>query len=206
MKFVWNARLPRSIQESFTCCKSTTWGRRLYFPSEGRRAEDFFALKNPTASAGFESANLGTKGQHATSRPPKPHFFFLRLLRLSAVSFNQCSTLAFVYMLILPCHTEDASKPSRKWCTCSKSERIAHKNILFTLVVTKGLNLLFSIAVLTFGLCDGHVMLSAKQETRVSKVCFPYCHAGSQNSLWTHHDSETDVCVGRQWTLFQPYL
>ena len=32
----------------------------------------FFALKNPTASAGFEPANLGTKSQHATSRPPKP--------------------------------------------------------------------------------------------------------------------------------------
>ena len=42
------------------------------FPSEGRRAENFFALKNPTASAGFEPANLRTKGQHATSRPPKP--------------------------------------------------------------------------------------------------------------------------------------
>jgi hypothetical protein len=26
----------------------------------------FFALKNPTASAGYEPANLGTKGQHAT--------------------------------------------------------------------------------------------------------------------------------------------
>jgi hypothetical protein len=38
----------------------------------GSRAEDFFALKNPTASAGFEPANLGTKGQHATPRPPKP--------------------------------------------------------------------------------------------------------------------------------------
>jgi hypothetical protein len=33
------------------------------FPSEGRRAENFFALKkNPTASAGFDPANLGTKG------------------------------------------------------------------------------------------------------------------------------------------------
>ena len=31
----------------------------------------FFALKIPTASAGFEPWNLGTKGQHATSRPPK---------------------------------------------------------------------------------------------------------------------------------------
>ena len=72
MNFSWNARLPRSIQESFTCRKSTTWDRRLYIPSEGRRAEDFFAQKNPTASAGFEPANLDTKGQHATSRPPKP--------------------------------------------------------------------------------------------------------------------------------------
>ena len=67
-----NARLPSNIQVSFTCRKSTTWDRRLYFPSEGRRAEDCFALKNPTASVGFEPANLGTKRQHATSRPPKP--------------------------------------------------------------------------------------------------------------------------------------
>ena len=67
-----NARLPLNIQGSFTCLKSTTWDRRLYFPSEGRRAEDFFALKNPTALVGFEPANLGTEGQHASCRPPKP--------------------------------------------------------------------------------------------------------------------------------------
>ena len=67
-----NSRLPRNIQGSFTCRKSTTWDRRLYFPSEGRSAENFFALKNPTASDGFEPATLGTKGQHATCRPPKP--------------------------------------------------------------------------------------------------------------------------------------
>ena len=48
-----------------------TWDRRFYFPSVGRRAEDFFALKYPTASAGFEPANLGTKSQHATPIPPK---------------------------------------------------------------------------------------------------------------------------------------
>ena len=72
MNFAWNDRLPLSIKEYFTCRKSTTWDLRLYSPSEGRRAEDFFALKNPTASAGFEPSNLGTKGHHATSRPPKP--------------------------------------------------------------------------------------------------------------------------------------
>jgi len=32
----------------------------------------FFCPKNPTASAGCEPANFGTKGQHTTSRPPKP--------------------------------------------------------------------------------------------------------------------------------------
>jgi len=30
---------------SFTCRKFTTWDRWLYFPSEGRCAEDFFARK-----------------------------------------------------------------------------------------------------------------------------------------------------------------
>ena len=38
-------RLLRYIQGSFTCRKGTKWDRQLYFPSEGRRAEDFFALK-----------------------------------------------------------------------------------------------------------------------------------------------------------------
>ena len=60
-----------TLSGSFTYSKYATWDKRLYFPSEGRRANDFLALKNATASAGFEPANLGTKGQHATSRPPK---------------------------------------------------------------------------------------------------------------------------------------
>ena len=38
-------------------------------PKEG--ALRIFRPKNPTALAGFEPANLGTKGQHATPRPPK---------------------------------------------------------------------------------------------------------------------------------------
>ena len=42
------------------------------FTSLLKEGVDFFALKNPTASAGFEPASLGTKGQHATSRPLKP--------------------------------------------------------------------------------------------------------------------------------------
>jgi len=43
----WPVILPEiaistSIQVSFTCRKSAMWDQRLYFPSDGRRAEDFF--------------------------------------------------------------------------------------------------------------------------------------------------------------------
>jgi hypothetical protein len=38
-------------------------------PKEGA-LRIFFHPKNPTASAGCEPANLGTKGQHVTSRQP----------------------------------------------------------------------------------------------------------------------------------------
>jgi len=40
-------------------------------PKEGM-LRIFSPFKIPTASAGFEPANLGTKGQHDTPRPPKP--------------------------------------------------------------------------------------------------------------------------------------
>ena len=90
-QFSLNARLPRNILGSFTC--RLTWDRRLYFPSEGRRTEDFFALKNPTASAGFEPANLGTKGQHATSRPPKPLCIYYKYFKhnVQRISIQQCT-------------------------------------------------------------------------------------------------------------------
>jgi len=86
---IWpRIRLPRNSR-AFTCRKSATWDRRLYFPSEGRRAEDFFALKNPTVSAGFEPANLGTKGQHATSRPPKPISKWYRRIKIWYTKFGK---------------------------------------------------------------------------------------------------------------------
>ena len=43
----------------------------------------FSALKNPTASAGFEPANSGTKDQHATSRPPKPPLIMLKQFQIN---------------------------------------------------------------------------------------------------------------------------
>ena len=47
-------------------------GPLALLPLRRKACWGFFRPKNPTASAGFEPANLGTKGQHATPRPPKP--------------------------------------------------------------------------------------------------------------------------------------
>jgi len=44
-KFRLKTRHSSNFQGSLTCRKSATWDRRLYFPSEGRRDEDFFARK-----------------------------------------------------------------------------------------------------------------------------------------------------------------
>jgi hypothetical protein len=46
-----------------------------------------FCPKNPTASAGCEPANLGTKGQYATSRPSKPLKNWLSILIISRYIF-----------------------------------------------------------------------------------------------------------------------
>jgi len=47
-------------------------GTTVLLPLRRKAYWGFFRPKNPTALAGCEDANLGTKGQHATSRPPKP--------------------------------------------------------------------------------------------------------------------------------------
>jgi hypothetical protein len=45
----------------------TTWGKRLYFPSEGQ-LRTFIALKNLSSSAGFELANLGSNASTINTR------------------------------------------------------------------------------------------------------------------------------------------
>ena len=62
-KFRLKTRLPRNFQGSLTCRKSATLDRRLYFPSEGWRAEDFLARK---------ILRLRPEASTLTTRPPKP--------------------------------------------------------------------------------------------------------------------------------------
>jgi len=47
-------------------------GPTALLPLRRKGCWGFFRPKNPKALARCEPANLGTKGQHATSRPPKP--------------------------------------------------------------------------------------------------------------------------------------
>ena len=61
-----------SLLGSFTCRKFTTWDRRLYFHSEGRRAEDFFARKIRRLRPGLNPRTWVLKVSTLTSRPPKP--------------------------------------------------------------------------------------------------------------------------------------
>jgi hypothetical protein len=66
-------RLPRHFWVLLHAVKHDMGQTALLSPSPRRKAcWGFFRPKNPTASAGFEPGNLGTKGQHATSRPPRP--------------------------------------------------------------------------------------------------------------------------------------
>jgi hypothetical protein len=60
------------VYGTFTCRITTTWDRRLYFPSEGRHAEDFSRPKKPMASAEFEPANWVPEASMLTTRPLKP--------------------------------------------------------------------------------------------------------------------------------------
>jgi len=63
-----------SLLGCFTCSKFTTWDRRLYFPTEGRRAEDFFDRKIRRLRPGLNPRTWVPKASTLTSRLPKPLF------------------------------------------------------------------------------------------------------------------------------------
>ena len=71
-KFRLKTRLPLNFQGSLTCRKSATWDRQLYFPSDGRRAEDFFARKIRRLRPGLNPRSWVPEASTLTTRPPKP--------------------------------------------------------------------------------------------------------------------------------------
>ena len=56
----------------------TTWYRRLYFPSEGRCVENFFALKVRGLRPGLNSRTRVPEASMLTPRPPKPPAVFVK--------------------------------------------------------------------------------------------------------------------------------
>jgi hypothetical protein len=69
-KFCLNADFRVKFKDLLHAVKLRHWtGGFTSSPKKG--VLRIFCLKNPTASAGCEPANLGTKSQHAISRPPK---------------------------------------------------------------------------------------------------------------------------------------
>jgi hypothetical protein len=69
-KFCRKWRLPRHFCVLLHAIKHDM-GQTALLPLRRKECWGFFRPKNPMASAGFEPTNLGTKGHHATSRPPK---------------------------------------------------------------------------------------------------------------------------------------
>jgi hypothetical protein len=72
-------RLSRNTQDCFTCRKSATWDRRLYFPSEGRHTVDFFARK---IRPGSNPRSWVPEASMLTTKPPKPPFVGQKYLYL----------------------------------------------------------------------------------------------------------------------------
>jgi len=75
-------RLPRNSRDLLHAANLRHGTEGFTYPPKEGVLRIFFALKYPTASAGFEPANLSTKGQHATSRPPKPIYIYISLQNL----------------------------------------------------------------------------------------------------------------------------
>jgi hypothetical protein len=89
-KFYRKWRLPRHFWVLLHAEKHDM-GQTALLPLWRKACWGFFRQKNPTAS------NLGTKGQHATSRPPKPLYIYIYEVHVSRNNLNQnkpalCST------------------------------------------------------------------------------------------------------------------
>jgi hypothetical protein len=49
----------------------------------------FITLENPSSSAGFEPANLGSSGKHVTTRPPRATYAFLKYKIIGETKTNK---------------------------------------------------------------------------------------------------------------------
>ena len=83
-------RLPRKFRDLLHAANLRHGTDGFTSPPKKGVLRIFFRPKNPTASAGFEPANLGTKGQHATARPPKPIVCMYMMENMYRLMLNFC--------------------------------------------------------------------------------------------------------------------
>jgi hypothetical protein len=72
VKFSQTIRLRRNFWGLLTCRKVATWDIRLYFPSEGRHAEDFFARQIRRLRPGLNPRTWVPEVSMLTTTPPVP--------------------------------------------------------------------------------------------------------------------------------------
>jgi hypothetical protein len=89
-------RLPCKSQGSLTRPKSAIWDRRLYFPSEGRLAVDFFAIKIRQLRPGSNLRSWVPEASMLTTRP----LFIQWLLHVSAKQFHPQGAARFLFELL----------------------------------------------------------------------------------------------------------
>jgi len=92
-------------------------GQTALLPLRRKGRWGFFRPKNPTASAGRTPANLGTKGQHTTSRPPKLLEVTIQTVYTRFVSLSICQSV---------------SRANCQWWGKSSSSMICTACILYT--------------------------------------------------------------------------
>jgi hypothetical protein len=94
-------------------------GPTALLPLRRKTCWGFFRPKNPTASAGCEPANLGTKGQQATSRPPKPVWRYVgrRVFHKKIISYSQKCTAVLMIVVALNSENNHSVLVSGRNCT-----------------------------------------------------------------------------------------
>ena len=116
-----SARLPRNIQGSFTCRKSTTWGRQLCFPSEGRSAEDFppWKIRRLPYETYYRPSTWGAVALHnlflyLDTLPPRPTYFLLAQVSFDPnLSLNKYTSSLVKNILLVHTNYQDGTEGIR---------------------------------------------------------------------------------------------
>ena len=178
-------------------------GPTALLPLRRKACWGFFHPKNPTASARCETANLGTKGQHATSRPPKP------LNKLHGTADKKTGTITFRTSNILIGCTSTITcnrRPADQHIfLCSLFMQMAKKNIhhsypISLRVATGNVSISGSGSELSSSTV---YMIVASGGTSGFRPCAPYANRGPTSKRATSPTSISGSARSKPWITCQ---